>query len=62
MTKCLPCSRLDGSMAFECIQCCIRWLSKMSREEQTINAPVIEKVMGAAYMEQVRQAWKVKRG
>lgn len=62
MTQCLQCSRKDGSIAFECLDCCIRWLSRMrTREEVRINAPVIEKVCGAEHMEKVRQAWKDKR-
>lgn len=49
-------------MAFECIACCVRWLSRMrSREEVRINAPVIEKVCGAEHLDKVRQAWKERK-
>lgn len=59
--SCPQCAKLDGSMAFECVECCIRWLSRMTREEIQINAPVIEKVCGSEHMEKVRKAWKGKR-
>lgn len=55
------CGKTSG-IAFECIECCVRWLSGMrSREEIQINAPVIEIVMGAGHMEKVRQAWKERK-
>lgn len=45
-------------MEFHCVPCCVKWLSGMDRETMALNAPVIENVMGAEHMEQVRQAWK----
>ena len=61
MKRCASCETTRW-MEFECIACCVRWLSKMrSKEEIQINAPVIEKVMGADYMEQVRQAYKARK-
>lgn len=56
-SACPKCISQTG-MAFECIKCCVRWLSKMTKEEMEINAPVIKSVMGEDHMEKVRQAWK----
>lgn len=49
-------------MAFECVACCVRWLSGMTREEIRINAPAIEYLMGSEHMEKVREAWKQRKG
>lgn len=57
MTQCSTCGKQSG-MAFECISCCVRWLSMMTKAEMQLNAPVIEIVMGAEHMEKVREAWK----
>lgn len=57
---CTPCATRTG-MAFECLKCCIRWLSRMTREEIAINAPVIEIVAGKDHMEKVRTAWRERK-
>lgn len=48
-------------MAFECVECCVRWLSKMDGETRQYNAPVIEKVMGPEHMDKVREAYKARK-
>jgi hypothetical protein len=58
---CRKCANPDGGMAFECIKCCVRWLSGMTTEEMEINAPVITAVMGEEHMEKVRKAWKTRK-
>jgi 6,7-dimethyl-8-ribityllumazine synthase len=60
MTYCGTCST-TRFMEFECVACCVRWLSKMTKAEIQTNAPVIEAVMGVEHMEKVRELWKAKR-
>lgn len=58
----MKCCGTTKWMAFECVECCVRWLRSMrSREEVLLNAPVIEAVMGAEHMDKVRQAWKERK-
>lgn len=45
-------------MEFECIACCVRWLSTMTAEAMRLNAPVIEIVCGSEHMQKVREAWR----
>lgn len=59
MTPCKSCGRQTG-MAFECIECCVTWLCRMTKAELVLNAPTIEVVMGAEYMEKVRQEFRKK--
>lgn len=58
---CAFCKAKAGKVAFECIGCCVRWLSQMNKAEMVLNAPVIESIMGAAFMEKVRQAYRVRK-
>ncbi len=57
MARCTSCGT-TRFMEFECVACCVRWLSQMTKPEIQTNAPVIETVMGSEHMEKVRQAWK----
>lgn len=60
ISQCGTCGIRSG-MAFECVECCIRWLSGMDRETIALNAPVIEIVMGTEHMDKVRKAWKERK-
>jgi hypothetical protein len=44
-------------MEFECLTCCIRWLSIMDAATRAINAPVIKYAAGEEQLNAVRQAW-----
>lgn len=56
---CKDCKNVGG-MNFDCLGCCVRWLRGMSPEARTLNAPIIEAVKGAEFMNQVRQAWRAR--
>lgn len=45
-------------LEFECIPCCLRWLSKMDRDTMALNAPVIGIVAGQEHLQAVREAFK----
>jgi hypothetical protein len=47
-------------MEFECIECCLKWLAGMDRETMAQNAPMIERIAGAAQMEKVRKEWQAR--
>lgn len=47
-------------MEFECISCCIRWLSGMDRATMALNAPVIEIVAGKEHLDAVRKAYAAR--
>ena len=47
-------------MEFECVACCVRWLSGMSKEEMKLNAQVIKFAVSEQHLNDVREAWKTK--
>jgi hypothetical protein len=57
---CDRCTAAGSAFYFECVACCVRWLSGMDRATMAINAPVIEAVTGKEHMELVRTAWKAR--
>lgn len=56
--KACPSCGTTRYMETECIECCIKWLSQMTREEMAINAPMIGFECGEEHLNNVREEFK----